>query len=136
VLKSRGINTPDAVVAMLRFDNGAVVTMDANWIMPDGFTQDIDFRLEVIGERGAIYAPLRSDDLMLYTSRAVSLDYDLGPVSPLGVVQGWWYNSVYYFVECLERGVVPVPGAEEGFAVTRVLLAIEESARRGRAVRL
>lgn len=136
VLRSRGIDTSDAVVAMLHFDNGAVVTMDANWIMPEGFTPQIDFTVELIGQKGAVYCKLRSDDLRLYARRAQSLDYSRGSADPLGVVHGWWYNSVYYFVECIERDVEPAPNAEDGLEVTRVLLAIERSARTGKAVKL
>jgi predicted dehydrogenase len=136
VLSSRGINTPDAVIAMLTFDNGAVVTMDANWIMPRGFAPQIDFRLELIGEKGAIYCKLRSDDLMHYTTRAQALDYDVASADPLGFVHGWWNDSVHYFLRCVDGGIKPAPTAEDGLKVTRVLLAIEESARKGRAVTL
>lgn len=136
VLRSQGTNTPDSVVAMLHFKDGATATMDANWIMPRGFAPQIDFAIELIGQKGAIYSKLRSDDLMLYTKRARALDYNLGAVDPLGVVRGWWYESVYYFVECIEGGVEPTPGAEDGLQVTRVLLAIEESARKGTVVKL
>lgn len=136
VLAGQGVSTPDSVVAMLHFEEGVTVTMDANWIMPRGFAPQIDFSIELIGQKGAIYCKLRSDDLVLYTKQARALDYNLGAADLLGVVHGWWYDSVYYFVECIERDVQPTPGAEEGLEVTRVLLAIEESARTGKVVKL
>jgi len=136
VLSGRGIDTPDAVVAMLTFDHGTVVTMDANWIMPRGFAPEIDFRIELIGEEGSIYSNLRSDDLMLYSAEARALDYGIGTADPLGRVHGWWLDSVYYFLRCLEDDVRPEPTVEDGLNVTRVLLAIDESARTGLPVNL
>jgi predicted dehydrogenase len=136
VLAAQGTDTPDAVVAMLAFSDGATAVMDANWVMPRGFAPEIDFRLELIGEKGAVYADLRSIDMMLYTDGAKAVDYDLGAADPLGQVTGWWYRSVGYFVECLERGIEPHPTAEEGTQVTRILLAIEESARTRKGISL
>jgi predicted dehydrogenase len=136
VLAARGIETPDSVVAVLSFEGGATVTMDANWIMPEGFAPRIDFPIELIGRKGAAYADLRSHDLMLYGEGARSVDYDFSSHDPLGRVGGWWFDSVGYFVECLERGVEPEPNAEDGARVTRVLLAIEESAQSGDVVTL
>ncbi len=136
VLSGQGLETPDTVTAMLSFDNGATVTMDANWIMPEGFAPQIDFTVELIGQKGAIYCDLRSRDMMLYAKRAKSVDYDSASVDPLGTTHGWWSNSVYYFVDCLELGVAPQPDAEQGLRVTQVLLAIEQSARTGKAVKV
>ena len=73
---------------------------------------------------------------MLYADRPSNLNYAGGAVDPLGTTRGWWLDSVYYFIECLESDVEPAPGAEEGMQVTRVLLAIEESARKGKIVKL
>jgi len=135
-LRAEGIDVPDAVVAVLTFDNGAVVTMDANWAMPDGFEPSIDFGMEVIGDKGAVYADLYPRDLMEYTRRTKGLDHSLGAVDPMGRQLGWWLNSVYYFVECVERGVEPEPDAEDGLNVTRTLLAIEKSVKTGRVVKV
>jgi predicted dehydrogenase len=136
VLRSRGTNTPDSQVAMLGLDNGATVVVDANWIMPAGFARGIDFSVELVGEKGALYAVMRSHDMELSAREAECPDYDGGAVDPLGVKHSWWLNSVSYFIECLERGVEPHPTVEEGMEVTRVLLAIERSCRTGRAVKL
>jgi predicted dehydrogenase len=132
VLAAAGHDTPDAVVAVLGFADGATAVMDANWVMPRGFAPEIGFRLELIGEKGVVYADLRSNDMMLYTKSARAVDYDLGAADPLGNVTGWWYRSVGYFIDCLERGVAPRPTAEDGKQVSRILLAIEKSARTGK----
>jgi len=136
LLKSRGLNTPDCQVAMLGMDSGATVVMDANWIMPEGFARGIDFTMELIGEKGSIYAAMRSHDMEVFGEKAECPDYDGSGVDPLGVKHSWWLGSVYYFIECLERDVGPHPDVEEGMEVTRVLLAIEQSCRTGRIVRL
>jgi predicted dehydrogenase len=136
VLKARGMNTPDCQVAMLGMDSGATVVMDANWIMPDGFARGIDFTLELIGQKGTIYTAMRSHDMEVSIKKAEAPDYDSRGIDPLGVKHSWWINSVNYFIECIERDVEPRPTVEEGMAVTRVLLAIEESCRTGEVVKL
>jgi predicted dehydrogenase len=136
VLRGRGLDTPDCQVAVLALEDGATVVMDANWIMPDGFARGIDFSLELIGQKGSIYAAMRSHDMEVSLKAAEASDYDGGGADPLGIEHSWWINSVNYFVECIERGVEPRPTVEEGMEVTRVLLAIEQSCRTGKAVRL
>ncbi|NOZ24434.1 MAG: Gfo/Idh/MocA family oxidoreductase [Planctomycetes bacterium] len=134
VMEKRGLDTPDTVVAMLPFDNGAVVTMDASWIMPDGFEPSIDFRIEIIGTEGVIYADLYPRDLLLYGRKAEGADHSSGAVDPMGRTLSWWFNSCYYFVECIEGNIIPEPSAEDGTEITRILLAIERSVRTGRTV--
>jgi len=136
LLKARGLDTPDCQVAMLGLDNGATVVMDANWIMPDGFARGIDFSLELIGQKGTIYTAMRSHDMEVSIKKAEAPDYDSSGLDPLGLKHSWWINSVNYFIECLERDVEPRPTVEEGMEVTRVLLAIEESCRTGKVVKL
>jgi len=127
VMKGRGLDTPDTVAAMLTFDNGAVVTMDASWIMPDGFEPSIDFRIEIIGEKGVIYADLYPRDLLVYGKKTRGLDHSSGPVDPMGRTLSWWFNSCCYFVECVESDMAPEPSVEDGMEVTRILLAIEKA---------
>lgn len=135
-LRKRGLDTPDTVAAMLTFDNGAVVTMDASWTMPDGFAPSIDFRLEVLGEKGALYADLYPRDLMAYDTGTHGLDHSMGPADPFGRTLGWWLNSCGYFVECIERDVAPEPTVDDGLKVTQILLAIEKACRTGGVVRV
>jgi len=128
VQETLGAHTPDVVSALGTLSNGATVALESAWILPDAYLSPVDFRIELLGAGGCVHADLFPHDLQCSTpAQSGAVDYSAGVLGPLGNVQGWWEQSVRYFVDCLESGVDPTPSAHDGYAATRVLLAIDEA---------
>jgi predicted dehydrogenase len=53
-----------------------------------------------------------------------------------GRVVGFTVESIRHFIECLQEGKQPLVTGADGLAATRVVCAIEESARTGQVVDL
>ena len=58
---------PDATVATVRFDSGAVGALDHNWIMPFEAGLRTDHRLAVFGTRGSAYIETRDSPAVVFS---------------------------------------------------------------------
>lgn len=126
---------PDLVIASCVTDAGTLVSLESCWSLPDGYAQDIDFFLQIIGSEGVVQADLFAHDLWVHTPERSGVDnYAMGMEMPSGHMVGWWAESVRYFLHCVAAGQAPEPGAEEAMAVTQALLAIERSRESGEPV--
>jgi predicted dehydrogenase len=137
VVSERAQGVPDLCSALCTMGNGTSVHLESCWTMPDGYSGDIDFALEVIGEEGAIHADLFPHDLQLHQHDASrAQDYSMSVALASGKTIGWWEESTRSFFRALQAGATPRPTAAEGLEVTRTLCALDESLRRGAAVRV
>jgi len=134
LLKSRGIDTHDTLVAIVDFANGATACFETSWILPESLPTTVDHRIEVTGTKGAIRIDQFEQGIQTYTDRASfpssgSADLDYKTVD-------WWLDSVNYFIHCLEKDLKPKPDVEDGRAVTKIILAMLESAEKRKPITL
>src|SRR5690349_6830854 len=54
VLERRGIHCWDTIQAIVEFEGGAIATFETSWIVPDSFTNVVDNRITVYGDRGGL----------------------------------------------------------------------------------
>lgn len=136
VLAGMGIDTPDYYLSMLEFSRGARATLETCWILPESSPSLVDFKLEIVGQSGAFDFDGSPHRLVRTT--------DVGPECPdtfiSPVVQGrrvgFATESIRHFIDCVVRGEEPMVGFEDGREVTRIILAMEQSAREGRPIDL
>jgi predicted dehydrogenase len=135
VLKERGYDVPDLYQTILEFRSGIVATVENNWIVPNTNPAVNDFKVNITGSKGMINMDLTNNQLFERYLEASS-DHPDCIVKPLvyDTHQGFAFNSIRDFVECLARGRPVRAGLEDGLAVTSVILAIMESARTHAAV--
>jgi len=50
------IPAEDSIMALLRFDNGAIGCLETCWVIPEGSPNTLDARLEVVGSEGRVAA--------------------------------------------------------------------------------
>ena len=120
---------PDVCACLATTRSGCHVALETAWNLPEGFAPNIDFFIEIIGDEGAIQTDLFPHDLNVYGTDARSIDHTFGVSGHRGCGVGWWQESVRYFVDGVLGGDALRPTVEEGFAVTRALLAAERSLR-------
>lgn len=130
VLAGMDIKTPDYYMSIIEFRRGARALLETCWILPEASPSLVDFKLEVVGERGAFHFDGSPH-------RLVHIAQD-GPhcpdtfISPTvhGRRVGFATESIRHFVDCVASGDQPLVGFEDGREVTRVILAMERSARK------
>ncbi len=135
VLKERGINTPDFFESVLHFRGGGVAVLENAWILPKSTPNIIDLKCQLIGSNGVIYIDT-SHHRMMQKYTATEARYPDMTARPIihGRQIGFATESIRHFLDCVASGKTPLVGADEGMKVTRIICAIEQSAREGQPV--
>ncbi len=118
----------DLASAMIRFDNGAILSIEASFSLN---IKNDEGKIELFGTKGGaklnpeleIYNELHDylSNITLDAETALSFD-------------GLFENEINHFVSCLTDGTTCLSPAEDGIDIMRILDAIYESARTGHEV--
>lgn len=143
VLKSEGMNCPDYFQVLMEFRNGASAVMENSWILPDSSPAIIDFRLDLVGSKGAIHVnAAHHGALRVYTDQPSSSETiphfpspDLFFVSSVHEhPAGGAIEAIEHFVEAICRNEEPAVTYNDGLEVAKVTAAILKSVETGRAI--
>ncbi len=137
VLVGRGIDTPDAIQAQVRFADGALATFEACWIYPNTFPSMPDSFIEVITTGAAIHLDRKREQIEISTAEAFKyprnlLAYTYGD----GEVHGAVPLSLDHFIKCVLEDREPLVTLESSLRVTRILEGIQRSIDTRAPVRL
>ncbi len=134
VLSSEGIDTEDAIQALVRFANGGIGTFESSWILPNSMPTTTDSFIEVVGEKGTIHIDriheglkVATEDGYRYPKLSLNLEID-------GTIHGGIRSSLESFVNAIQEGRAPQPDASWGLRIVRVSAAIQESLKSGAPV--
>jgi predicted dehydrogenase len=129
VLKAKGVDTPDLYSSVLEFPSGATAVIENDWILPETAPNIIDLKCQIVGDQGAIYVDGSHHRMMeKYTQEEGAFpDTFIFPKVQDRQV-GFAVESIRHWIECLIKDTRPAVGGEEGLRVTKLILAIEESA--------
>lgn len=132
VLKGRGVDVPDLYQSVLEFRSGIVATTENNWIIPNTHPSVNDIKVNILGSKGMINMDLTNNQ-MIERYLEDSTDHPDCLVKPQVRDRhvGFAYESIRDFVDCLFLGKEVQANLEDGLNVTKVVLAIMESASTG-----
>ncbi len=121
-------NVEDLASAMIRYDNGSVVSIEASFSL--NIKKD-EGKIEFFGTKaGAKLDP----ELELYSeSNGYMTDVNLCAPTALSF-NGLFENEIDHYVDCILNGTPCVSPAEDGIALMEILDAVYESARTGHEV--
>ncbi len=118
----------DLATAMIRFDNGALLSIEASFSLN---IKNDEGKIELFGTKGGaklnpeleIYSELHDymSNITLDAETALSFD-------------GLFENEINHFVSCVTEGAACISPAEDGIDIMRILDAIYESASTGHEV--
>jgi predicted dehydrogenase len=129
-----GLDTWDALQAILHFDDGSQAVFETCWILPTSLPTVFDFKFEIVGRRGALF--IDTQDQMVHQA-SQTYTYPGTLVSEVdGRLRGFPIDMVDSFIASLAEGREPSATIEEGHQVTRIVAAIHESAQQEQAIAL
>jgi len=147
-LKSLGIDTYDAISAMVEFESGAVVTFDLSWILPDDFESIVNQGFRLVGEKGMIECDSQDRGTRIsYEGKGVATynpvfisetqDKRTGKIrySGYGIesIADFVYNLEYLSkggcIDKLKGGITGL--GEDGLEVTKIAVAVHRSLESG-----
>lgn len=131
VLDERGITTPDAIQAQVRFASGAVATFESCWIYPDVYPTMTDSFIEIVAERGVVHLDRKDDQVEVATPDAFS--YPRTSIMPVihGAPAGALAMADDHMIRCVIDGTRPLVELAESRHVTAILDAIHRSVESG-----
>jgi len=137
VLAARGVDTPDFYLTSLELSGGLVAQIENCWILSEQYPTVFDFKAEVVGSRGTMMADVSTHRMVQkYTEDTAMYPDVIGTPDVHGRPTGFAIESIRHFVDCIVGDKELVVTAADGIAATRVICAIEESARTGAPVSL
>ena len=138
VLQEMGIDTADFHIAVVEFEQGAVVTLENAWILPETEPSIFNMKFEVLGSKGSLYINTSDHRAMETYTHDQALLPDVFGVSfdDSPRIGGFVLESIARFVDAVVNDGPVVASGEDGLLVTRLLTAITESADSGQPVEL
>jgi predicted dehydrogenase len=130
VLRAHGIDVPDIYQTILEFRNGPIATVENHWIMPDSSPKLNDFKVNILGSKGMFNLDLTHNQLIeRYLSNVSDRPDVMGDPHLRGRHPGFVHESIKHFVDCVADGKEPEVTLDDGVRVSKVILAIMESAK-------
>jgi predicted dehydrogenase len=118
----------DLASALIRFDNGAVLSVEASFSLNIKKNKG---EIELFGTKGGVSI---TPEVELYTElNGYMVDVNLDMPTALSF-DGLFENEINHFVDCVKDGIPCKVPAEDGIAMMMILDGIYESARTGHEV--
>jgi len=133
--KLLGERVPDVVVATLRFQSGAVATLETNWVLPPEFKAPLESRIEAFGSEGMVTVE-SLDQGVRYCFKGSGYEFPdvLHWPEIHGHIEGDLKRELEHFIRCVKTGEEPLVTVKDGLESLRVALAIIDSIEKAKAV--
>ena len=137
VMRGMGVNAPDCVWTIVTMDDGTVLTVGANWILPPTHPRAIIATIEFWGTEGSLIIDDTHREVLFYQPDGLSIPMSTMPGEQImHVFQGPMQAETWHFIDCVvhDRAVLVTP--EQARRVMEVTLAADLSAEIGKPVEL
>ena len=139
-LRDMGVNTSDAVFATLRFQNGAIATLNTSWVLPKTQGQQrsniMDKGMEIVGDKGMISIEAYNIGMCVQTEDYIHYPDIIFSPDMHGSSFGIYTEEMFHFLNCIRTGAAPATSIQDAYNAVRIAEAIEQSAASGRPVSL
>jgi predicted dehydrogenase len=127
VLRSRGVDTWDAIQASVTFAGGAIATFESSWIHPVTYPALTDDYMHLIGERGVAYLDRGREALEVFGTDRVRHPKHATVYEVDGLIHGSFRHALVHFLGCIQSGREPETSARRIVGVVATLQAIHDS---------
>jgi len=135
VLAGRGVDTPDFFQYVYELAGGGVAHVENCWIMAESLPTVFDFKVELIGTEGTIFADCSTHRMVQKYTKGKATYPDVAVrLEVHGRPAGFGVESIRHFVRAVVTGEDLSLTPQDGIENTRVLVAVHESARTGQPV--
>jgi len=125
--KCRDIGTYDAVVATIKFENGAIGCIETSWVLPSTIPAPLDCSFHLVGTKGGAFIEGANSGLTVITEKAYTHpDLVHWPVLPTGL-RGDLFASMESVVKSVLAGTKPFMTGPEARVSHEIVFAIRES---------
>ncbi|WP_174734459.1 Gfo/Idh/MocA family protein [Mesobacillus harenae] len=136
VLKSKGINTPDAIQIQAKYKNGAIATFESCWIYPNTYPSVTDSFLEIVTEEEIFHLKRESEQLEYGNNDVFIYPRNQLNVEMTGRLRGSLVYANEHFVDCVLDNKEPYVTVESSHHVTAIVAAAHQSIDSGKPVKV
>jgi predicted dehydrogenase len=135
ILRSKTVD--DAIFGILKFPNGIIGSIDANWTLPESSPSPLESEFRVVGSRGVINVASQNQGLwQIANKNGLKVpDITFWPVVEDKLL-GDLKTAVDHFVTIVAENKQPLVGPVEGKNALRVALGLKESASKHQVLNL
>ena len=135
-LKEQGVDTHDSLMCLVRFPSGATVCFETSWILPRSLPTVVDYCIELVGTKGAVYTDGKTESIQKYAEKAeFPRSFVIDTHTGKGI--GFFYEQLYHFFDCVsDRSIKPICNEDDGYKNTELLVAALRSAKNRLPVKL
>jgi predicted dehydrogenase len=133
ILKELGVDTYDSIQAQLIFED-SFATIDTSWIVPPSWP-GLDFYIDILGSEGKMVLEPTKGNLNICSDK-FSWPFISGRQDAFENMFGFFREPIIHFIDCVRDGTECIVGVDDGLAVTKIIVAIEESIKSGKVVEL
>ena len=128
-------DTPDTVLALLRYANGTIASLEVSWVLPASHPRGLDARFDAVGSEGAVYVNGVGDDVSIVHER---LEHPpLFYSSELfGERVGILRDELAHFAKCVLCDREPIVSGRDGKNAVQVAHAIQQSYESGLTIQV
>jgi predicted dehydrogenase len=131
-LVKMGIDTYDALQALVTYEDGTQAFFESQWVSPEGAPMIFGFKFDLVGTKGSI--SVDTQDQMFHITKD-SLKYrGTMDMRVNGRLLGQTAFTYQAFIDALEKGIQPSPSIEDGLENVKMLVAVHESAATGKVI--
>lgn len=126
----------DAIVAVIKFTDGAIASLETSWTLPVGQPEALDPAFHVVGDQGGIFIEGSSHGIrVLREDGYTHPDMTHWPQLPFGI-GGAFERSIGLFLEGIADGTPPLVGLEQARRAHELVEALKTSLAEQRIVAL
>jgi len=126
----------DSTLALIRFANGAIASLETTWILPESFPSMLDARFEAVGTKGTVNVDVFKQGLSIHRETGVEHPHTVYAPELDGKLVGALRDEIEHFMDCVVTDREPLVTGQDGRAAVEIALAIAESAGSGMPVAL
>lgn len=131
---SRVLKTADSYLALIKFQDGTIASLEASWILPVSYTGRLDARFEAVGTKGTIFVDGSGQAVEIYRFDGGSCPDVMYAPEMRGRYTGILKDEITHFVECVRYDKTPAVTGKDGKAAVEVVCAIAESVEKQKVI--
>jgi len=120
-LVSVGVDTYDAIHAVIQYEDGTDAVFESMWILPEGAPTAVDFKYQVLCTDGALY--MDTHDQMIHKLTPERRVHE--------TTLEWSRARLEGYLEMLEQDLPPQASFADGVENTKILVALHRSLQSG-----
>jgi len=131
----KDIEKADSYLALIRFQNGTIASLEVSWILPPSFSKRLDAQFEAVGTEGTIFVDGSGQTVEIYHEKSECPDVMYAP-EVHGRYTGILRDEIMHFVECVQHDKEPAITGQDGKSAVEIACAIAESLEKQQPVYL